>query len=187
MIAIEGRDVQDEVDRAFWCERGRGISMRTFARLAVVSLMVCGGVCAPASAQQPPAEAGKLVSADGPLGSVLVLRGAQTYALVPGDILFMGDRVLTRSNGKAILSASGCEVTLEASASIAINDQFCNAPPVTLAAAESAAPIAAAPAAPGTPDVGALAGGGLLTALVAVGAAAAGSGGGAANNSVPVP
>jgi hypothetical protein len=160
--------------------------MGRFAQLGVLSVLLCGGVCGSAAAQQPPAEAGRLVSAEGPLGSVLVLRGSQTYAMVPGDILFAGDRVLTRSNGKATLSASGCEVTLEASASIAINDQFCDVPPVTLAAMEPVAPAAAVTAAPAAPEVGALVGGGLLSALVAVGAAAAGSGGGAGNDSSPL-
>ena len=101
----------------------------------LAATLMCGlgvGSLLPASAQEAPSAAGKVVLAGGPSGAVIVMRGAQAYALQTGDILFLGDRIYTRSNGSAKLSVEGCEKELGATASIVIDAAICKAVPVTL-------------------------------------------------------
>lgn len=106
-----------------------GLNTRVSAVIAAVGLLSV----AAATAQQAPSEVGKVLETEGPLGAVIVLRGAQSYALQVGDLLFRGDRVITRSNGGAKLVAGGCERLLDEATSIAIDDDVCEVVPVTLA------------------------------------------------------
>jgi hypothetical protein len=117
----------------------------------VLALTIAGAVAiAPiASAQrgeaapggrQTPSQIGEILSIDGPDGSVIVVRGAQAYALVKGDLLFRGDRIVTRTNGTVTFAAEGCEKSLAPTASIVLDDAICKAAPVTLAEADPVVP-----------------------------------------------
>lgn len=126
------------------------------------------------------AEMGRIVSVEGPEGSVIVVRGAQAYALLAGDVLFRGDRVITRSSGRVTLSSADCEKTLQPTASLIIDDEVCKAAPVMLADGDGIgelALIAAPPLVGATPAT-------LTTLAVAGGTAAALNGGGSQSNLV---
>lgn len=146
-----------------------------------------------AVAQSPPlggtrvaaTQRGEVTAIEGPEGAVVVVRGSQAYALLLGDILFEGDRVFTRANGRVTLQAGGCEQTLEPAASITVDEDVCEAAPVMVAevaeailtpalAGEVAGTVGANPALLAT-----LAGGG--------GAAAALGGGGGSSPAQVVP
>jgi hypothetical protein len=94
--------------------------------MLAVCLAAQGLACA-ANAQEANSRVGDVIEIQGPVGSVIVARGTQSYALQTGDALFEGDRIFTRSNGGARLNANGCERKLEASASIVINKELCKA------------------------------------------------------------
>lgn len=122
-------------------------------------------------------ERGKVTAMEGPEGSVVVVRGSQAYALLLGDVLFEGDRIFTRANGRVTLQAGRCEQTLGPAASIIVDDQMCEAAPVMVANAGAAAPgaVGANPAIVTT----------LATLAAGGGAAAALGGGGGGGESGP--
>jgi hypothetical protein len=91
----------------------------------------------------PPSQIGKIIGIDGPPGSVIVVRGAQAYALQPGDALFKGDRVVTRSNGSVTLSANECERRLDPTTTLVVDGDICGTSLVTLDDPNSFIPIAA--------------------------------------------
>jgi len=140
-------------------------------RTAIAALMA-GVLLAPgAMAQQT--SGNLVVSLDGPAGSVLVLRGNETFSLVAGDTLFEGDKVFTRSNGAVKITFSGCEQNLVGASSIEIGAAFCNATPFTLAQNDVVGGV----------TIGASGGGGIgatpiLLGLLGAGGVAAAAGGG---------
>lgn len=109
-------------------------------------------VASGASAQQaanPTSQIGRVVSVEGPADSVLVFRGSQSYSLAAGDLLFEGDRVFTRTNGKAVLSTSGCQRELPEISSVVVDEEFCEAElalldPQSADLAPQSAPVGAA-------------------------------------------
>jgi hypothetical protein len=122
-------------------------------------------------ATRSPSQVGSVLSTDGPQGAVIVVRGAQAYSLVSGDLLFEGDRVVTRSNGSAKISANGCEKAISATSSIVVNAELCNVVPIQLANAEplgsaDVLPAASATGATGLILPGLLAAGGTTAAAV---------------------
>lgn len=126
----------------------RVMNLRTFLScVAVTVLPVATAVAqqAPESAGPlgGPGQVGKVVEIEGPQGSVIVVRGSQAYSLVAGDVLFEGDRIVTRSNGVVTISANGCEKTLSPTMSVIVDDELCNVAPITLVAAESIPELAA--------------------------------------------
>ena len=122
-------------------------------------------------------EQGSVASIGSETGSVIVIRGGSTYTLSPGDALFEGDRVQTRANGAATISAYGCSQTLEASSSIVLDGDFCEAAPITLADAETVE---------GAEGGGVGAAGFIIGGLAAAGGvAAAGGGGGGDDGGTP--
>jgi hypothetical protein len=115
-------------------------------------------------------DVGVVKEIEGPAGSVLVLRGNQTYSLAVGDLLFSGDQVFTRTNGKVRGEYYECELNLDSAESRVIEPD-CAIPPVELASASVVGGVtigtgAAAGAVGATPFVlpGLLAAGG-VTAL----------------------
>src|ERR1044071_5377291 len=114
-----------------------------FVVYLTLGLLAFVGLPNAASAQPAPSQLGKVLEIRGPLGAVIVLRGAQTYALQVGDILFEDDRVVTRSNGRVKLVANGCERSLDPASSILIEADICKVPPVTLTSLPSAAGLLA--------------------------------------------
>ena len=65
-------------------------------------------------------------------GNVVVVRGSETYTLSPKDQLFLGDRILTRSDGVASISANGCVKDLSSLQSIVVDAEFCTKTPIAL-------------------------------------------------------
>ena len=104
--------------------------MTRLRRTLAACLLVSIASAALATAQENTGKVGNVVEIAGPVGSVIVARGAQSYALQDGDALFDGDRIFTRSNGGIRLTANGCERTLEASASVVISKDICDAAPI---------------------------------------------------------
>ena len=80
-----------------------------------------------ASPSAPPTSAGTIQTTTGPQGSVLVVRGGETFFLSPGDALFDGDQIFTRSNGATEMLFGECPVSLIASSSVVVNDEICEA------------------------------------------------------------
>jgi len=130
-------------------------------------------------------ELGAAVTVSGDQGSVLVIRGGETFSLSEGDALFEGDKIVTREGGNTVLSAFGCSQTLGPQQTMMMTPQFCSMQPVQVAASGGGAGAAGGGAAGGASGAGAgaaaggvspvlLAGGALL---VAGGIAAAASGG----------
>lgn len=163
------------VQPAEYSKRTRLMTLKIKVSAAIVAASI---ITTPsATAQQASSEAGKVIEIGGPLGSVIVLRGAQSYALQTGDLLFDGDRVFTRSNGTAKLVANGCERSLDPAASLVIDKEVCKIAPITLAGGEAAiaAQIASEASAAGaalgsTPAVlGLLAEGGAVAAAATAG------------------
>ena len=125
---------------------------------------------APAYGQEsrlPEKEAGRVISVEGPAGAVMVFRGAKAYTVAEGDVLFAGDRVLTRADGKAQLVSAGCERSLDHASSITVNKEFCADGLITFAGrglvTEAAAGLAVETAAAASPN---------LAPLVSLGASA---------------
>lgn len=59
-------------------------------------------------------------------GSVIVMRGSETFSLRSGDTLVEGDIVMTRSNGAVTLVyGETCSRDLEALQSLTISEEFC--------------------------------------------------------------
>src|SRR5579871_4529949 len=116
-------------------------SLIQFSLAALITLAGAGGAAlaqdapaAPANTGKvvAPVKAGQVIAIEGPAGAVMVLRGSKAYALLKDDVLFVGDRVFTRTNGQADLLSSGCKQHLSPSASIVIDEKFCKALPISL-------------------------------------------------------
>ena len=110
-----------------------------------------------------------------PPGSVLILRGGQTYQLSLGDTLFEGDLIFTRSNGTTQFEIDGCKVRLNGEQSILVKlPDVCTVAPTTLASSDVVGGITVGTGAPvgvgATPVLlGALALGGGAAAAAAAG------------------
>jgi len=113
---------------------GRSTSFSALAIAAAVALSPLG--LAPVAQAQTPAVIGSVVSIEGPVGSVLVVRGSQTYSLTVGDVLFEGDQVFTRTMGAVKIQTPGCMKDITSASSIVLGSLFCNAQPVTLASSQ---------------------------------------------------
>lgn len=99
----------------------------------------------PPAGGSTPSRVGAVKTIEGPLASVIVVRGAQTYALLDGDALFEGDRIITRSNGRVNIAVYNCEKALEPTASIVLDDEVCAVAPVTVASNDPAPGLASPP------------------------------------------
>lgn len=100
--------------------------MRKILKASVAALALAVAVPAVAHAQQ----VGTVASVSGPQGSVLVVRGSETYFLSSGDALFAGDQIFVRSEGSVELSGSGCSVPLSANSSMTLGADMCQSTPV---------------------------------------------------------
>lgn len=122
--------------------------------LATIALSVGQAVAQgspPPAGGYTPSRVGAVKTIEGPLASVIVVRGAQTYALRDGDALFEGDRIITRSNGRVNIAVYNCEKALEPTASIVLDDQVCGVAPVTVAGNDPALGLASPPSGPPIP------------------------------------
>ena len=126
-----------------------------------------------AQADDTVASLGSVTSTNGPLDSVLILRGNTTYRLEPGDTLFDGDLVFTRTNGSTTLNLNGCTVELPKASSLSIGPDACSMAPTQLASTEVIGGYEIAASGGGVGGTPALLG----LALLASGGAAAASGG----------
>lgn len=106
-------------------------------------------------------------------GEVIVARGADTYTLGEGDLIFPGDRIITRSEGGVTIATADCEQLLGPTSSIVVDAQFCSKSPIQLASGDGTAPPVDQG---GGITTGAAVGG--ISLLAAAGAAAAAGGGG---------
>lgn len=109
----------------------------------------------------------------GDVGSVIVMRGGETYSLQMGNVLLPGDVIMTRSTGTiTINNGSTCARSLTGLQSITIGTDFCT---TQVASVDTTSAVG---------GEAAIAGGGtgaafpVLGALAAAGAAAAAAGGG---------
>lgn len=126
-------------------------------------------------------EVGSVAAIGGEADSVIVLRGTETFTLSPGDVLFEGDRVITRGTGSADISAFGCSRSVASLQSITLAPDFCTQ---TIASVSADGTILAdAGIAGGTGGVGAALP--VVGALAAAGAAAGAAGGGGDGASSP--
>jgi hypothetical protein len=143
------------------------------SKLAPIWLGLLAGASLAGAAQAQ--SVGEVLQASAAPGSVLVLRSNETYSLAVGDALFEGDRVVTRTNGAARLSAFGCIIDLASSSLVFINAETCETAPVVLSGAELSGTLGA-PA----EGEGLIGGAPLVLGLVGGGgaAAAAANGGG---------
>ncbi len=108
-------------------------------RAHLFSLVVLGVAAASSfgiAAAQAPSRVGEVGAVTGPEGSVLVVRGSESFTLRTGDALFDNDQVFTRSNGTASLTFPGCSLGLGSASSITVNSGVCTATPIQLAANE---------------------------------------------------
>ena len=102
--------------------------MSNFLR-AVIAGVALSAVSLPALAQE-----GSVISVTGEAGSVIVVRGIETFALSANNPLFDGDRIITQAAGGTEVTAYGCTKTLKALESITIAADFCNLSVVSVAA-----------------------------------------------------
>ncbi len=86
-----------------------------------VSSLFMGALIPSASAQL----AGTVAAVSGEVGSVIVLRDGEIYALNPGDFLIVGDVVTTRRNASVELSLTGCSLKLGGREQIEIDTNAC--------------------------------------------------------------
>ena len=119
-------------------------------------------------------EVGAVAAIGGEADSVIVLRGTETFTLSPGDVLFEGDRVITRGTGWADISAFGCSRSVASLQSITLAPDFCTQTIASVSADGTL--LADAGMAGGTGGVGAALP--VVGALAAAGAAAGAAGGG---------
>lgn len=96
--------------------------MLRFALAAITALGVSAGL-SPAFAQ----EAGTVANVTGSEGSVIVVRGGETFSLSAGDTLFKDDKIVTREGGTVNISTPGCDRAIPASSTIVISAGFCEA------------------------------------------------------------
>ena len=89
-----------------------------------------------AAVAQTPGVIGTVSTITGPAGSVLVVRGSQTYSLNLGDTLFEGDQIFTRTVGAVQIQTPGCVKDITSASSIVMSAAFCNVQPVTLASSQ---------------------------------------------------
>ena len=87
----------------------------------VTALLACVAFAAPAFAQTVVT----VGSLSGDLGSVIVVRGTETFSLQAGDQLFDGDRIITRQGGSVSLQAEGCTRDLTGLQSITVGADIC--------------------------------------------------------------
>jgi len=71
------------------------------------------------------AAASSVTAVTGETGSVIVVRGGESFSLQAGDPLFEGDRIVTRTAGTADITTDNCERTIPASSTIVIDAEFC--------------------------------------------------------------
>jgi hypothetical protein len=137
------------------------MNSRLFWSSAVAAIVVAG----PAAAQQ----AVTVSAITGDLGSVVVVRGGETYSLQLGDVLLEGDEIITRQGGTVTIQGPAGTQTLAGLQSVTVGPGLTLAAPINIAAA--AVPVAATGAVfPVLPVLGTVAAGGAA-------AAAAGGGG----------
>lgn len=108
----------------------------------------------------------------GETGSVIVVRGGETFSLQSGDPLFDGDRIVTRSDASVDITSDACVRTIPASSTIVIGADFCE---TIIASAEETILADAGEITTGGGTGAALP---ILGGLVAAGGAAAAAGGG---------
>ena len=137
--------------------------MSNFLR-AVIAGVALSAVSLPALAQE-----GSVVAVTGDAGSVIVVRGTETFSLAPTDVLFAGDRIITQTTGGTEVTAFGCTRTLASLQSITIAPDFCTQ---TIASVAADGTLLA--------DAAIVEGGGIGAALPLAGLAAAGAAAGAA-------
>ena len=119
---------------------------------------------------------GSVATITGETGSVIVLRGTETFSLSANDVLFEGDQVITQSAGATDITAYGCTKTLAALESITISPDFCTQ--AIASVAEEGTVLADAAIVEGTGGVVALP---IVGALLVAGGAAAGGDDGASS------
>jgi hypothetical protein len=119
-------------------------------------------------------EVGSVTTVTGDTGSVIVVRGSETFSLAAEDVLFEGDQVITQSAGATEITAYECTRTLGALEAITIAQDFCTQ--VIASVAEDGTILADAAIIEGGTVGGILpfAAGGLLAAGGVAAAAAAG-------------
>ena len=149
-------------------------------RMAIMSLAAIGlSATASISTAQ---EAGSVTAVTGSEGSVVVVRGGETFSLNSGDTLFEGDRIVTREGASIDIKAPGCDRAIPQNSTIVISAGFCEA---TIASvdqtilAEAGLPASGGGVGAALPIIGGIAGAGGLAA------AAGGGGGGSSSPSSP--
>jgi len=90
---------------------------------------------------------------------------------------------VTRAAGTVEITAFGCTVSVPSEATVTVNAQFCNTPPVTVASQTTPPPDPTVGA--GTPTVGGLPVVGVVGAVAGVGVIAAASSGGGDDDDAP--
>lgn len=149
-------------------------------RLPSIVLVVLLGLSATPGAIAQQSTPGSVTDLATEPGSVLVLRGGQTYELKMGDAIFEGDQIFTRTNGATRFTIGGCSVGLGGQQSILVKlPEVCTLAPTTLAYSDVVGGV----------EVGTGAAGGigatpvLLGSLALAGGAAAAGGGGSSPSS----
>jgi len=150
--------------------------MSSFKTLCVLGVAAIGLVL-PAAAD----ESGSVVARTGDAGSVIVMRGGESYSLANGDSIFPGDRIVTRSSGTVNVEINGCVREIGASSTIVVSDNFCEA--IIASADETILADAGIVEGTSTGSVLPLVG----LAVLGGGAAAAAGGGGGGGDSAPTP
>lgn len=148
------------------------MSRKLFTALTVIGLSTSLSI---AAAQ----DAGTVAGVTGADGSVVVVRGGETFSLASGDTLFDGDRIVTRDGASIEVNTPGCSRSIPANSTIVIASGFCDA---TIASVDQTVLAEA-----GLPTAGGGVGAALpvIGGLAAAGGVAAAAGGGGGGDSAP--
>ncbi len=71
--------------------------------------------------------AANVTATTGETGSVIVVRGGETFSLLAGDQLFDGDRIVTRAGATVDITTDGCTRTIPEISTIVVDGAFCEA------------------------------------------------------------
>lgn len=72
------------------------------------------------------ADIGSIEQTAGSDGDLIVVRGGETFVLTSGDDVLSGDRIVVRNDGRAVVSAFGCDTDMTSGSTITVSDRMCD-------------------------------------------------------------
>jgi hypothetical protein len=105
----------------------KGLAMKVAISSAMLAVWYLGTACSVHAQTSEPSHAGEVIAVTGESGSSVLVRGGETFSLTQGDLLFDGDRIVTRLGASVELRIDECTRTLDEGSTIIIEDEFCGA------------------------------------------------------------